>query len=493
MQKNQYKALQASGVDCSEEGIFDVMLAGYVLNPIRNGHDLAVLSWQHLKVMHAEDADIEKNIAAIFYLYEPLLNELKKRDAFVLFDEVEMPLARVLALMETAGVRLDIPLLKKLSRECGKKIDALQDDIYSISGEEFNINSPKQLSQVLFEKLKLPVIKKTKTGFSTNEEVLHKLALQHELPQKILDYRQLAKLKSTYIDALPELAEISGRDVIYASFNQTVTETGRLSSSNPNLQNIPVRTDLGKQIRRAFVALEDGHELLSADYSQIELRILAHLSGDENLIRAFQEDEDVHAFTAGLMFDVEEDEVTPDMRNAAKRVNFGIIYGMSSFGLAKDLNVSFAQAQDFIDRYFFRYPKVKVFMEKAIEECREKGYAVTLMNRRRDIPEIVSKNMNIRQFAERQAINTPVQGTAADLIKVAMVRVQRRLEEKKMRSQMVITVHDEIVFDVIPGEEKDLVAIVQEEMEGAMTLTVPIRISIRKGKNWLEMAKVELD
>lgn len=488
--KQQYKMLWKCGLDCNPQNVFDVMLAGHLLNPIRNGHELAVLSWQYLKEMRSDDADGAADAATVFQLYALLKAELEKRDALSLLYDIEMPLARVLARMETVGVRLDLELLRQLSGECAQKIAALQTVIYEISGEEFNINSPKQLSQVLFEKLKLPVVKKTKTGYSTNEEVLHQLSWQHELPQKILDYRQLTKLKSTYIDALPELAVSSGGDRLYTSFNQTVTETGRLSSSNPNLQNIPIRTDLGKQIRRAFIPLQNGHLLLSADYSQIELRILAHLSGDESLIKAFNAEEDIHIFTAAQMFEIDPVDVTEEMRTSAKRVNFGIIYGMSSFGLAKDLHVAFAQAQEFIDCYFARYPRVKEFMDSSVADCRAKGYAMTLMNRRRDIPEIVSKNMTMRQFAERQAINTPVQGTAADLMKLAMVKVYRQMEAAHLKSQMLITVHDEIVFDMVPDEEQNLIKLVRREMENAMKLSVPIKVSIKKGTNWLEMEKI---
>lgn len=490
--KTQYKMLWRFGLDCRIDSVFDVMLAGHILNPIRNGHELITMLWQHQKIVLPDDVDEAQRLNAVFGLYEILFKELTRSKALPLFADIEMPLARVLARIESDGVRVDLKLLQKLSKDCAKRLDILETEIYALSGEEFNIHSPKQLSHVLFEKLKLPVIKKTKTGFSTNEEVLTRLAWDHELPQKILDFRHLAKLKSTYIDALPQLTE-EGGDVIHASFNQTVTETGRLSSSNPNLQNIPVRTELGKQIRRAFIPLFNDHLLLSADYSQIELRILAHLSGDKNLITAFKAGEDIHAFTAALMFDEKIGDVTDEMRTAAKRVNFGIIYGMSSFGLAKDLHVSFAEAQDFIDRYFLRYPKVKEFMDQAIQDCRKKGYAQTLMKRRRNIPEIISRNNNIRQFAERQAINTPVQGSAADLIKMAMVRVQGRIDQEGLESRMIITVHDEIVFDLVPKEKKKMVGLVIEEMERAMALEVPITVSVKIGKNWLEMEKVGLD
>jgi len=474
--------------------IFDVMLAGYLTNATRTSHELSALSWQYLKTMLPETVSPRALVEVAVQLYQPLLDDLKRSASLPLFETIEIPLALVLARMEETGVRIDLKVLRDLSDDCAKRIGDLEKEIYAIAGEPFNINSPKQLSHILFEKLKLPVVKKIKTGFSTNEEVLNKLASRHALPATILEYRQLVKLKSTYIDALPELAVASDegekRDIIHASFNQTVAETGRLSSSNPNLQNIPIRTEMGRQIRRAFIPLAKGHVLVSADYSQIELRILAHLSQDENLMRAFEADEDIHAFTAGLMFDCPVEKVTPEMRNSAKRVNFGIVYGMSAFGLAKDLGISNPQAQDFIDRYFLRYPKVKIFMEQAIAQCREKGYAVTLMNRRRDIPEIVSPNAGIRQFAERQAINTPLQGSAADLMKLAMVNVQQRLDEAQLKSRMIITVHDEIVFDVIPAEEKQVLKLVCREMEQAMTLTVPIRVVAKKGLNWLEMEKV---
>jgi len=489
--KRHYKEFHRMGFSGAIPNAFDVMLAGYLLNPSRNGYELPVLSWNYLKQIRPDESRIAEDVVTLFRLYVILKRELEIGEARALFEEMEMPLAFVLAGMEEAGVRLDLDLLKRLSRDCAQKIAVLEGEIFAMAGEEFNIQSPRQLSHVLFEKLKLPVIKRTKTGFSTNEEVLTRLSWEHELPQKILDYRQLAKLKSTYIDALPEMARMSGGDKIYTSFNQTGTETGRLSSSQPNLQNIPIRTELGRQIRGAFIPLVDGHILLSADYSQIELRILAHLSGDESLIQAFRDGEDVHAATAAQIFDVAQSQVRADMRIVAKRVNFGIIYGISSFGLARDLGVSFNEAQDFIDRYFLRYPRVKAFMDQAIEECRRTGYSMTLMNRRRDIPEIISRNNNIRQFAERQAINTPVQGTAADLIKMAMLRVDEAMRHQHLKSVMLITVHDEIVFDLIPGEEAAMVELVRREMESAMTLKVPICVSLKKGPNWLEMEEIQ--
>ena len=472
------------------QNVFDVMLAGYVIDPVRSMSGLGSLTWNYCKRMLSEEASQDDQLKATFDLYAPLENELRKLGLEKLFFDLEMPLCIVLARMEQEGVRLDVDFLNGLSDECRKKIESLETELYTLAGGQFNLNSPKQLGHVLFEVLKLPVVKKTKTGYSTDEEVLTRLASRHPLPDKILEYRQLAKLKSTYIDALPQLVDgRTGR--LHAWFNQTGTETGRLSSSSPNLQNIPVRTELGRQIRKAFVPLHKGHLILSADYSQIELRILAHLSEDGNLRQAFMDDEDVHAYTAGLMFDVDAGDVSKEMRTAAKRVNFGIIYGISAFGLAKDLGVSQAQAQDFIDRYFLRYPKVKTFMDHAIESCEKSGYAETLLKRRRMIPEIHNHNIAVRQFAQRQAINTPVQGSAADLMKIAMIRIDEGLRLREFSSKMLITVHDELVFDMVPEEEKDLVGLVRNEMEKALELSVPIKVSVRKGNNWLDLEDME--
>jgi len=470
--------------------VFDVMMAGYVIDPVRSMSGLGSLTWNYCKRMLSEEATRDDQLKAVFDLYGPLESELRKLGLEKLFFDLEMPLCIVLARMEQEGVRLDVDFLNGLSDECQKKITALETELYALAGGQFNLNSPKQLGHVLFEVLKLPVVKKTKTGYSTDEEVLTRLASKHPLPDKILEYRQLAKLKSTYIDALPQL--VGGRTGrLHAWFNQTGTETGRLSSSNPNLQNIPVRTELGRQVRKAFVPLQKGHLILSADYSQIELRILAHLSEDENLRQAFMDDEDIHAYTAGLMFDVGVNDVSREMRTAAKRVNFGIIYGISAFGLAKDLGVSQAQAQDFIDRYFLRYPNVKTFMDRAIESCEKLGYAETLLKRRRMIPEIHNQNIAVRQFAQRQAINTPVQGSAADLMKIAMIRIDEGLRCQGFSSEMLITVHDELVFDMVPDEEKDLVILVRNEMEQALELSVPIKVSVRKGNNWLDLEDME--
>ncbi|VAW14489.1 DNA polymerase I, partial [hydrothermal vent metagenome] len=338
----------------------------------------------------------------------------------------------------------------------------------------------------LFEKLDLPVVKKTKTGFSTNEEVLRVLAEEHQVPILVLEYRQLAKLKSTYIDALPNLID-SKTERVHTNFVQTGAETGRLSSKSPNLQNIPIRTELGQKIRSAFIPGKKDWELVSADYSQIELRILAHLSKDEGLIKAFKEDQDIHTFTAQQIFDVSESDLTKEMRTMAKRVNFGIVYGISAFGLAKDLKVVQSEAQEFIDRYFARYPLVREFMDSEIKNCERRGYVVTLLNRRRYLPEILSKNNAIKNFAQRQAINTPVQGTAADLMKLAMINVHREMTAKEMKAKMLITVHDEIVLETPSSECEDLVKLLKENMENAMELSVPIKVSVKVGKNWLDM------
>lgn len=486
--KDMFKALSAQNIDCVDE-VFDVMLAGYLLEATQSSFELKNLTWNYLKSSISNEQKTSGEVVAIERLFSLLSKELKDKSLLSLFEDIEMPLARVLFEVEENGVNLDLALLKRLSKDCAKKINELTVTLYSMAGEEFNLNSPKQLSHVLFEKLKLPVIKKTKTGFSTNESVLTILADQHEFPSLLLEYRKLAKLKSTYIDALPKLVnQKTGR--VHAQFNQTGTETGRLSSSNPNLQNIPIRTELGQQIRKAIIPSQKDLILVAADYSQIELRVLAHLSGDKSLIKAFKDGEDIHAFTASLIFDVEEKDVTAEMRNSAKRVNFGIIYGISAFGLANDLKVTQPEAQQFIDKYFQRYPAVKEFMDSEIKKCEKDGYVLTILNRRRYIPEINSKNGAMRQFAQRQAINTPVQGSAADLIKLAMINIQNEIEACKYKAKMISTVHDELVFEVPPKEEETLIDLVRDKMEHAVKLTVPIEVSVKVGKNWLEMEEV---
>ncbi|MDE2231304.1 MAG: DNA polymerase I [Candidatus Omnitrophica bacterium] len=464
---------KAFGEEQLKHRIFDVYLADYLLSGGQGQY--------HLPALRTTGEGMKE-------LYTLQKRLLKEQGLEFLFYDVEMPLSNVLFEMETNGVRIDAAVLERLSKECAGKMAELEGSLYKIAGGEFNVNSPKQLSIILFERLKLPVIRKTKTGFSTDEEVLTRLSGRHPLPALILEYRQMAKLKSTYIDALPQLIDPQTKR-LHTTFNQAGAETGRLSSNNPNLQNIPIRTEFGQRIRRAFVPYTKGHVLLSADYSQIELRILGVLSKDEELQKACRGEGDIHRHTASLMFEVPESKVDEKMRYAAKRINFGIVYGMGAFSLAKDLNVSVAQAQDFIDKYFLRYPKVRQFLDGQIQKARDLGYVTTFFGRRRYLPDIHNRNMGLRQFAERQAINAPMQGTAADIIKIAMVKISRRMAREKLSSTMTMTVHDELVFDVPQDEIKTMASLVREEMEGAMDSSVPIKTTIEAGSNWLEMEK----
>ncbi|MBE9504457.1 MAG: DNA polymerase I [Proteobacteria bacterium] len=492
--------------DESIKGIYcDTMIASYLLNPTRHSHSLDEVSREYLDhemmsykevvgdpkkvtfdqvsinkalVYAAEDAD------AVYLLSEMLLPKLESDGFTGLFHQVEMPLLEVLAEMEMTGVKIDSELLGRMSSELNQSMDKLISRIYEIAGEEFNINSPKQLAVILFEKLNLPKGKKTKTGYSTNNEVLTNLAEHHELPSLILEYRSLAKLKSTYIDALPKMInERTGR--VHTSYNQTVTATGRLSSSNPNLQNIPIKTDLGKKIREAFIP-EKGSSLIAADYSQVELRIMAHLSGDDVLIQSFSKGEDIHRRTASDIFGIFPALVTDQMRREAKVVNFGIMYGMGPFSLSKELGVSLKVAKAYIEGYFDKYKAVKDFMNASIESTREKGYVTTIMNRRCYIPEINAGNMNQRQFAERVAINAPIQGSAADIIKVAMVNIFRRLNKEGLKSKMIMQVHDELVFEVPENETDIMQELIREEMEGVVQLKAPLLVDIGIGRNWAE-------
>jgi DNA polymerase-1 len=495
----------------ANEGIYlqgissDTMIASYLINPSSRGHGLDDLSMEHFghknisykemvgtgkKEIGFDEVDIElaTGYAAedsdMTWRLKRKLEPQLKRDTLKLYQEMELPLLEVLAEMELNGVHIDIKHLTKLSSELDKKLRRLEMDIYALAGETFNINSPKQLSVILFDKLKLPVIKKTKTGFSTDVSVLEQLAEEHELPEKILSFRQLAKLKSTYVDALPEeIFKKTGR--VHTSFNQTVAATGRLSSSNPNLQNIPIRSDMGKEIRKAFIA-EGDDMLLSADYSQVELRVLAHLSGDTALKRAFERGEDIHSRTAAEIFGSSIDDVDEDSRRMAKAVNFGIVYGLSAFGLSRQLKISQRDAREFIDQYFNLYKKVKVFMEKTISDARENGFTLTLFNRRRYLPDLNSKNRQVREGAERVAINSPIQGTAADLIKVAMIQLSHRIKEMKLKSKMILQVHDELVFECPVVEKSVMDSLVRTEMEGACKLSVPLVVDVGWGENWNE-------
>ncbi len=503
--KYDYILLAKSGVRL--KGIVgDNMIASYLLNPSKHRHSLEELSREYLdrqiityedvagagakaipfsqvKVDRAcryscEDADLTLILANL------LTPKIEEEGFGELFGQVELPLIEVLAVMEMNGVKLDLPLLAVMSDEFEKQMEKIAGEVYDLAGGEFNINSPQQLGKVLFEKLKLPGGKRTKTGYSTDVEVLTELAKDFPLPAKVLEYRSLSKLKSTYVDALPQLLNpVTGR--VHTSFNQTITATGRLSSSDPNLQNIPIRSPEGRRIREAFIP-EEGSLILSADYSQIELRILAHLACDTFLIETFQRGEDIHAATASEIFHVAPEQVTTEMRRLAKVINFGIIYGMSAFGLAKELGIPPSVAQAYIANYFQKYHEVRDYIDKSLEQARERGYVTTLMNRRRYLPDIKNSNRSVRQFAERIAINAPIQGTAADLIKVAMINIHRRLVQEKFRTKLILQIHDELVFEVPQGEMEEIKALVKEEMEGVVKLYIPLKVDIGVGKNWAE-------
>ncbi len=484
---------------------FDSMLAEYVLDPSKRGlslDDLAMEYFQHQTIKYKDVAgtaskeigfdEVEIEIASeyaaedsdITWALTQRLRPLLKGQVLTLYEKMELPLIDVLADIEGNGVCLDKKHLADLSVKLEKDLRRYEGEIFQLAGEEFNINSPKQLAAILFEKLGLPVIKKTKTGASTDMSVLEELASQHELPDKIVSYRQVGKLKSTYVDALPqEIYAETGR--IHTSFNQTIAATGRLSSTNPNLQNIPIRGELGREIRKAFIA-EGSNMLLSADYSQIELRILAHLSQDETLIDAFMKGEDIHTRTAAEIFGTPLDKIDADQRRMAKSVNFGIVYGLSAFGLSRQLKIPQREAKDFIDRYFGLYKNIKSFMDELLEEVRERGYTSTLMNRRRYIPDVNSKNRQTRAAAERVAINSPIQGSAADLIKGAMINISRRLKEDDLKSKMILQVHDELLFECPPEEKNQIEKLAISEMEGIYKLKVPLVVDTGWGKNWNE-------
>ncbi len=487
---------------------FDTMIASYLLNPSTRGHSLDAIAMNlfgHKTITYEEvtgkgrnqigfqDVPIPKAVDyacedadITFMAYQRLKEEIRSQGLADLMDTIEMPLIRVLAEMEMTGIQVDIHALDHLSHTFGMELGRLEQEIHRLAGEPFNINSSQQVGQILFEKLKLDTIKKTKkkTAYSTDVEVLTKLARAHELPEKLLRYRTLDKLKSTYADALQELVNPeTGR--IHTSFNQTITVTGRLSSSNPNLQNIPIRKEEGRKIREAFIP-KQGCTLISADYSQIELRILAHCAQDEILIQAFRNDEDIHTRTALEVFQVLPEFITDELRNQAKAINFGIIYGMSGFRLANDLNISRKMAATYIDHYFKRYAGVKRFIDTTIETTRETGEVSTLFGRRRRLDDIHSSNANVRGFAERAAINTPIQGSAADLIKLAMIRVHEELNRSGMSAKMLLSVHDEIIFEC-PFEEKEaLIELAGRTMEQVHPLDVPLKVNIGSGPNWAE-------
>lgn len=473
-----------------QKAFFDVELAAYLLEPERSKYALSELSQKYLQEAAPESFDDEKAQAvweakAISRLYPLLGAKLEEEKLTHLMDTMELPLVEVLAAMEQNGVYVNRAHLAEKTEEVADRLQKIEAAIYEMAGHDFNLNSPKQLGVVLFEELGLPVRKKTKTGYSTNAEVLESLRLEHPIIEQILAYRLWSKLKSTYLDGIAGLIRTdTGR--IHTSFNQTVTATGRLSSSDPNLQNIPVRTEEGRMIRALFEPGEGYDYLLSADYSQIELRLLAHMSGDENFIDAFKRGQDIHARTAAEVFGIPLDEVTPELRRHAKAVNFGIVYGISDFGLARNLHISRKEAGDYISRYFERYPGVRAFMDKVVAEAHETGYVTTMFGRRRELPAIKSRNFNQRMLAERMAMNTPIQGTAADVIKLAMIAAYRKLREAGVKSRILLQVHDELVLEVKESEIETVQAILHEAMEHVVSLSVPLSIDVHWGRNWAE-------
>lgn len=484
---------------------FDTNLAAYVISPVQKSfmeEDIAevyaeVTMYPYSQIFgkaSMEAAYADKEAELIQYAcycalvnvraYPVLVQELKKMKSYHLFEEIEMPLLFTLYDMEKQGILVRREALHDYAKELGERITGVEEEIYERAGERFNINSPKQLGVILFEKMRMPYGKKTKTGYSTSAEVLEKLRFEDPIVELILEYRQLAKLKSTYADGLDcYIDEKDGR--IHTTFNQNITATGRLSSTEPNLQNIPIRMELGRQIRKVFVP-EDGYVFLDADYSQIELRVLAHMSGDERLIEAYRENADIHRTTAALVFHTPYEDVTELQRRNAKAVNFGIVYGISGFGLSRDLNISKKQAEEYIEDYFETYPGVKEFMDNLVAEGKNKGYVTSLFGRRRPIPELAAKNFMQRQFGERIAMNSPIQGTAADIIKIAMIRVANRLKENHYRSRLILQIHDELLIETHKDEIADITKLLEEEMVHACELAVPLIAEVKKGDSWYE-------
>ena len=471
----------------NQANCFDISVAAYLLNPLKNNYTWEDVAREHLGLMI--DEKIDQDMKACYESYvnyasvEVLRQKLRDTKMDTLFRDIEMPLVFTLFDMEQNGIRVEADALKQYGDQLAGKIAELEKEIYEEAGETFNINSPKQLGVVLFENMKLPGGRKTKTGYSTAADVLEKLAPEHPVVAKILEYRQYTKLKSTYADGLANYIQDDGR--IHGKFNQTITATGRISSTEPNLQNIPVRMELGRLIRKVFIP-EEGYRFVDADYSQIELRVLAHCSGDEHLIQAYKEQSDIHRITASQVFHIPFDEVTPQQRRNAKAVNFGIVYGISSFGLSQDLSITRKEAAKYIDDYFATYPGIKTFLDHAVTHAKEEGYVVTLFGRRRPVPELSSSNFMQRSFGERVAMNSPIQGAAADIIKIAMIRVNQRLKDQKMKSRLVLLVHDELLIEAYEPELDEVQNILKEEMEHAAELKVPLEIDMHTGDNWYE-------
>jgi DNA polymerase-1 len=494
------------GKDIALHGVeFDPYLAAYLLNPSESGYEIDFLARNHAGMQLNSDEQfygkgakrkvpdsleelkqhISRKAEAIYGMKEKLDIALSEQKLSSLLLELEQPLSRVLAQMEIEGIKVDRQTLLDMGEEINGRLEQLTSQIYELAGTEFNINSPKQLGEILFDKLGLPVIKKTKTGYSTNAEVLEKLEPQHEIVANILHYRQLGKLQSTYIEGLLKVIdEEDGK--VHTNYKQTIAATGRLSSIDPNLQNIPIRLEEGRKIRKAFVPVQKNSVLLAADYSQIELRVLAHISKDEGLIEAFKEGKDIHTKTAMDVFHVEEDKVTSLMRRHAKAVNFGIVYGISDYGLSQSLNITRKEAAAFIERYFESFPGVKTFMKEVVQQAKKDGFVTTLLNRRRYLPEINSRNFNLRSFAERTAMNTPIQGTAADIIKKAMIDMDKRLQKEGLSSKLLLQVHDELIFEVPKDEISTMTKLVPEVMGAAMELNVPLQVDVDHGDTWYD-------
>ena len=487
--------------------IFDTMIAEYLIDPLRNSYPISNLSYKYLnrsissiEELQGKGKDFKtysdlkgdilmscacQSIMAVYDLYKLQEKIIKENNQTDLFHEIELPLVTVLASMEYFGFKVDAGKLSEFNKILTSRIETLEKTIYFLAGEEFNINSPKQLSVILFEKLKLPVVKKTKTGYSTDVEVLEELYHKHDMIPYIIEHRQMVKLKSTYAEGLEKVINpTTGK--IHSSFNQTVTATGRISSTEPNLQNIPIRHEMGREIRKAFIPSTENAIFVDADYSQIELRVLAHITGDEALIKAFTSGEDIHTSTASLVFEVDPDKVTSELRRRAKAVNFGIVYGISDYGLSKDLGTTRKEAKQYIDGYLAKYPKVKAYMDEIVGLGQEQGYVETIFHRRRQLPELMSKNFNQRSFGKRIAMNTPIQGSAADIIKIAMVKVYRALKDAGLKSRLILQVHDELVVETLRDELERVKDIVRKSMEEAAVLKAPLVADVSVGENWYE-------
>ncbi len=471
--KDFMSLILSENLDCGGF-VFDTALCAYLLDPTESGYELARISAKYL-------GDVKLGTEAIFELYPVLTERLSAEGMTELLEKIELPLCEVIAHMENKGFAVDKPALFEYGKQLSVGIDALQKDIWALAGEEFNINSPKQLGEILFEKLMLPSGKKTKTGWSTNADVLDSLRGKHEIIDKISDYRQLTKLKSTYADGLIKVIGKDGR--IHTSFQMTVTATGRLSSTEPNLQNIPVRTELGAELRKMFIA-SHGNVLVDADYSQIELRLLAHISNDETMKNAFLSGEDIHSVTASQVFGVPLNEVTKLQRSRAKAVNFGIVYGISAFSLSQDIGVFPNEAKTYIETYLEKYNGVREYMDNIKKKAKEDGYVTTLFGRRRPLPELRASNFNIRSFGERVALNTPIQGTAADIIKLAMVNVHRRMETEGLEAKLILQIHDELIVECPEKEAETVIKILTEEMENVVSYSVPLNVDAHIGKSW---------